>query len=92
MTKEPVISMEELELQLRELGAAQPEGFSVAEMSDQIGMSEYWCRVRLRKLIHSGTAKFNGKKSGRMIDGRRSHAPVYIITEVDTAVKERTNL
>jgi hypothetical protein len=71
MTKEPVITMEELELQLRELGAA-----------------EYWCRVRLKKLIKSGTAKFNGKKSGRMIDGRRSHSPVYILTEVQNGPKD----
>ena len=79
MSKAPVISMDELETQLRELEAAQPEGFSVAEMSDQLGMSEHWCRVKLKKLVKEGKAKFNGKKPDTMLDGRRCHVPVYVI-------------
>ena len=79
MSKAPVISMDELEVQLRGLESAQPEGFSVAEMSDRLNMSEHWCRVKLKKLVKEGRAKFNGKKRGTMLDGRKHFTPIYVL-------------
>jgi len=79
MSNVPLISMDELESQLRELEGRQPEGFSIEEMSDRTGRSAYWCRAKLKKLVDEGKAKYNGKRAGTMLDGRRYHAPVYVL-------------
>ena len=50
MSKAPVISMDELEAQLRDLEGRQPDGFSTEEMSETLGMSAFWCRQQLKKL------------------------------------------
>jgi hypothetical protein len=76
---EPVIYMDEIEAQLRSLEETSPEGFSISEMAEKTGKSEFWCRKKMKVLVKAGKAKYNGKKPCTMLDGRRYYAPVYAI-------------
>ncbi len=81
MTKVPVIQMEELEKQLADLGKIRVEGFSIAEMSANLDISEPRCRVKLKTLITASKVRSNGTRPGTRIDGRACATPVYLMLE-----------
>lgn len=74
------ITCDEIWKQIKALSNEAPQGFTISEMSIEIGHTPEWCRIQLRSLMRAGKAECVGKREERMIDGRRCNIPVYRIT------------
>ena len=73
------IVFEDLIQEIQRLDNANPEGFTIAELSSYIKMSRYYCREAIKELIIIGKVKYNGKAKLTDMCGRPCYVPVYIL-------------
>jgi DNA-binding Lrp family transcriptional regulator len=63
---------------MREAGLNEnPEGYSMREIADNLGISRERARVAVQTLVEAGKAKFVGRRPYTRIDGVRGVVPVY---------------
>lgn len=68
----------DFEALLQGLNRHEQDGcFTVAEMSDHVGLSKSWCRTRIRELIKRGRVECSGTVARTRIDGRACHVGAY---------------
>ena len=75
-----IVTFEQVLKDIETLSRREPEGFTIAEMSDETGHGIHWCRGQVRKLIRAGKIRCNGRKRVTRIDGQDGFAPVYVVT------------
>jgi hypothetical protein len=69
---------DEVLAEIQRLSVRDDEGFTVQELSRNMGHSLRWCRDHIRQLMEVGKVKYNGSATRYRIDGRAFDAPVYL--------------
>lgn len=73
---------------LKQNGARNDDGTTVAELSQEMGLCRDSVREALAEAISSGRIAHAGFRTGLAIDGRRTRAPVYKLATAPTAKKK----
>lgn len=83
------IRMDEWAKALEELESRSAEGFTTEEMSEATGYSVKTTLLRIAALMRAGKLRMAGARTGRGINGRLKHTPVYQLVQEANGDKPR---